>query len=382
METQLADALAMHTHRVVSNPGGDGVGDQMSGTDSFAQRLKSALRDRGVSGAELSRAVGCSQQAVSKWVRGECEVSDTRLRKVGDFLDVDWLWLRFGDDVVKERARRGTLSPADDLRTETFRRLLIAEERLAATVDAAALGMWDWELASNELSLSEHMASMLGLSRGVSKIPLREFLKIIHSRDVEIVTASIEEAARNGAQFHVEFRVPIRSMPMRWILFAGGFFRGRDGHSQRGVGVGKDISSRKRIVERLRAERDWFLRLFDRSTTLLIVLDGNGNVLKCNEKVRQTLGMREEELVGREFRELIAAWARRRDYYQMFAFETSRYLRAFDTDARPGMGDGGTIHWYVERVGSRSRYIVCGHLVDECHFRTPSDKAVPRRQWP
>ncbi|WP_424319602.1 PAS domain-containing protein [Candidatus Methylomirabilis sp.] len=242
---------------------------------------------------------------------------------------------------------------------------MITEERLAATVDAASLGTWDWDLASNELSISEHMAAMLGLPKGTSAIALNDFLTLLHPRDLGDVLASIEGAARSGAQFHVEFRVPVRNAPVRWIMFAGGFFLGRGGLSQRGVGVGKDISGRKRAVERLRTERNWLLRLFERSTTLLIVLDGNGKVLKCNETACQALGACEEEVVGREFRELAASWTGRRDYYRSFEFEASRYLRRFDTDVRPGTGSGDIIRWYVEKVGSRSRYIVCGHVVEE-----------------
>ena len=66
-------------------------------TSTFAERLKIALENRGISAAELSRRSGASEGLISGYKKGEYEPKQRRLDTFAKILDVSIPWLMGGD---------------------------------------------------------------------------------------------------------------------------------------------------------------------------------------------------------------------------------------------------------------------------------------------
>jgi len=331
--------------------------------ESFGERLRRVMAERRTSGAALARALDCSQQAVSKWMRGG-NIDDGRLRELAVVLNVDWLWLRYGDEIVKERVRADALNSVDELRVETFRKLMLAEERLYTALEAALLGTWEWDISSNTVALSERAASLLKLGDCEKTVSLERFLGVIHPRDLRLVRDTVEATVRNQERFQIDFRLVVPGGVTRWVFLAGGFVADRQTGAVRGMGTCKDISGRKHVEENLRRERDYYLRVWERSSTLLIIVNAQGCVLRSNKTLRKLLGYGSEFVNGREFCELLAAYSKDKPhYYHEFDFKSGRYPKVFQTALQSR--NGATLHvtWFVENLGRSVEHLICGHVV-------------------
>ncbi len=54
----------------------------------FGKRLKELLKEKGVSQETLAKNIGVSQRAVSKWINGECEPTESSIVKCAAYFEV------------------------------------------------------------------------------------------------------------------------------------------------------------------------------------------------------------------------------------------------------------------------------------------------------
>jgi len=60
------------------------------------ERLRKAMNDKGINGAELGRRIGLERQAVYNWLSGRAEPTQENLRNLAVILDVEQEWLSSG----------------------------------------------------------------------------------------------------------------------------------------------------------------------------------------------------------------------------------------------------------------------------------------------
>jgi PAS domain-containing protein len=131
----------------------------MSTEETFASRLSTLIKEKGVSHAEIGRVVGVSGQAVGKWAKGG-NIEYDNLRALAKFFDVNWIWLRYGDDAMISFSERRTGSKA---RRAVIKQILDNEERLRLALEAAEIGTWDFNLISDQVALSPVAERLMGI---------------------------------------------------------------------------------------------------------------------------------------------------------------------------------------------------------------------------
>jgi signal transduction histidine kinase len=125
--------------------------------------------------------------------------------------------------------------------------LAAAHERLALALRGSRLTLWDWDLASNEVYLSEPWRSLLERADAPATLPAGELQALLHPDDAPRVLAAIS-AARKGtaADYSVEHRIRTAS-GWKWIASHGMVTRRDDtGWALRMTGTNADITERKR----------------------------------------------------------------------------------------------------------------------------------------
>lgn len=151
----------------------------MSTEETFASRLTSLIKEKGVSHAEIGRVVGVSGQAVGKWAKGG-NIEYDNLRALAKFFDVNWIWLRYGDDAMVSFTERRTGSQA---RRAVIKQILDNEERLRLALEAADIGTWDFNLISDQLSLSPVAERLMGIDDASFHGNKEDLLEYIHVQD-------------------------------------------------------------------------------------------------------------------------------------------------------------------------------------------------------
>jgi len=130
--------------------------------------------------------------------------------------------------------------------------LLKSEERYALAVRAAAEGLFDWDLHSDEIYLSPRWRSMLPEIVLSEHINGDTWYKLIDQRDRESVRGELESLLYSGAElFCIEYRLQLPTGGVLWVLCQGVIVRDERGFALRLVGSQTDITQKKEIKEKL-----------------------------------------------------------------------------------------------------------------------------------
>ena len=129
-----------------------------------------------------------------------------------------------------------------------------SEERRRMALDAAQVGLWDWNFAKDELWGTKARRVQLGLPLS-GKIKLEEVLSRVHADDRNRVRKVLMDAARTGKDYRCEYRVKFADGSERWTELRGRYVKVADGEAVlRTVTI--DVTERKEAQElfRLAAE--------------------------------------------------------------------------------------------------------------------------------
>jgi PAS domain S-box-containing protein len=127
-----------------------------------------------------------------------------------------------------------------------------SEEWLRLAHDAAHSGAWEWDLRTNLNIWSEELWKLYGLEPHSCEPSYATWREVVHPDDRPMAERTVEEAARQGIDLNVEFRVRDRDGTERWLLSRGRAIRDTDGQVVRFIGIAVDITEHKRTEEALR----------------------------------------------------------------------------------------------------------------------------------
>ena len=103
---------------------------------------------------------------------------------------------------------------------EQTRNLVLAERRLNLALDASQLALWDVDVASGAVYLSEGWSTMLGGGRRETQTTVAELLARVISEDALGLTAHFKSLLKSGADYSGEHRVRKLSGEWCWIQAA------------------------------------------------------------------------------------------------------------------------------------------------------------------
>ena len=137
---------------------------------------------------------------------------------------------------------------------EADERLLLSETQLRLALQGARMGTWEWDLQTYKVCWSDDLWSLYGIEPHSCEPSYNEWLKTVHPDDRKKVDQEVTEAAQNGGQLLVEWRVLHDNGLERWLMSNGTPLRDSDGKAHRYIGVVQDITSLKRAESTLRRE--------------------------------------------------------------------------------------------------------------------------------
>lgn len=146
------------------------------------------------------------------------------------------------------------------------RDLSASEQRLKLSADAAKLALWEWDIAADDIWVSDNGRELYGVERG-TKIDFRRFASTLHENDRPMVKQRLDEAIAGPHPFVVEYRVVLPDGTVRWIAASGRVERNGQGHARLLRGVSLDITERKHAEQEAQQHRNEVAHL-SRVTTL------------------------------------------------------------------------------------------------------------------
>ncbi|TAK41919.1 MAG: EAL domain-containing protein [Betaproteobacteria bacterium] len=143
-------------------------------------------------------------------------------------------------------------------RKRAERDLIDAKQRLQLAMEASGVSIWDTDLRTGRVYLSEGWAKLLGEPPGETQTTREALMALAHPDDLPaVVAASVAVMKGEAEHYSEEHRVRTRSGEWRWVRSGGRVIeRDRDGRALRMAGTNVDITERKRAEEALRLSED------------------------------------------------------------------------------------------------------------------------------
>ena len=129
-----------------------------------------------------------------------------------------------------------------------------SEERWKFALEGAGDGVWDWDVATNQMYYSSRGKAMLGYEDDEIGDSLDQVISLIHPDDKSAVLSEMDAyLARGEGLFQAEFRMGHKDGRTLWILSRGKIMnRDRDGRPLRVVGTHTDITLLKQAEQVMR----------------------------------------------------------------------------------------------------------------------------------
>ncbi|MDZ8053706.1 MAG: PAS domain-containing protein [Aulosira sp. ZfuVER01] len=127
-----------------------------------------------------------------------------------------------------------------------------SEEQLRLTLEFNAIGIWDWNMQTQEVIWNDNHYRLLGLEPGVAAPSYQLWRDRVHPEDGKRVEQSLFNALAQHTNYEAEFRVIYPDGTVRWLLGKGRGIYDQAGNPIRMLGVIIDISDRIESEEKLR----------------------------------------------------------------------------------------------------------------------------------
>ncbi len=177
-------------------------------------------------------------------------------------------------------------------------------DRLGLAVQAAKMGIWDWDIASDRLTWDERMYELYGLQPSQQAIGYEIWEKSIHPDDLAMCRMVLQQALAGEIDYNAEFRILWPDGSIHYIEAHAIVQRDSHGHPLRMIGVNLDVSDRKQTEIALRFSEARLRAFMDNSPASTWVTNpANGRIEYANQNYHRTLAV-PQTVVGKTLAEL------------------------------------------------------------------------------
>jgi PAS domain S-box-containing protein len=204
---------------------------------------------------------------------------------------------------VKERTK--ALDKEIDERMRTEKTLRERDQRYAMATNAGHVGVWDWNIRTDEFYLDANLKAMLGYADNEIRNHMEDWIRFVHPDDSKQIMIAAENHIEGlTSQYQLVHRKLHKDGSIRWFLSRGTAIQRSGGKPHRIVGTDTDITDRRLAEEALQQSEEKYRLLVENATDAIFITQDE--VIKFpNAKTVEILGYSEEELGKIPFIDLI-----------------------------------------------------------------------------
>ncbi|MEZ0612238.1 PAS domain S-box protein [Fibrella sp. WM1] len=151
---------------------------------------------------------------------------------------------------------------------------------IAFALEAANLGVWEFDPATQQVKWDERCQRLFGLAQG-NQLAYEQAITFIHPDDVNRVNSAVQWALTppSGGHYDVTYRtIGADDGRLRWVRFTGKSYFHPDGQIYRFAGVAQEVTQQMEAQQALQESEQRFRLLADALPQAIWVTDSIGNV--------------------------------------------------------------------------------------------------------
>ncbi|OYU95435.1 MAG: hypothetical protein CFE21_09830 [Bacteroidetes bacterium B1(2017)] len=179
-------------------------------------------------------------------------------------------------------------------------------QKLELAINTSNLGMWEWNLETDELVCNDIFKNLLGLTNENKFSNVKQsWFDSIHSYDREIVEKALQLSIKNEGiseptVYNAEYRIRNQSGDFIWVLDFGKVVDfSESGKPKYMIGFILDISKNKRIEEEIRTNEKRYRDLVENLREVIFEANYSGELTFLNPAWSEITGYTQEESLGK-----------------------------------------------------------------------------------
>ncbi len=176
---------------------------------------------------------------------------------------------------------------------------LDTQKHCAQALQEANVGLWDWDLRTDQVYYSTGWKRMLGYEEDEISPHIEEWLKRIHPADSQRALATLHTYLDGPpAVYMCEHRLQHEDGSYRWILARGTSLRDASGKPYRMIGSHADITQYKQAEEQLRERETQYRSIFEATSDGMVIRTLDGVSVEANTAACRMHGYGYAEFLG------------------------------------------------------------------------------------
>jgi len=170
-----------------------------------------------------------------------------------------------------------------------------SQERLSLAIDASGIGLWDWNLPTDDIYHS-NFEQLLGYSNKELTGFMGHLKPLVHPDDYMMVKKAIVQHLRKRTPlYNVQYRMRHRRGHWIWVEDNGRVVAwNEEGRAIRMIGTRRDTTKERELEERLRLSAS----VFHQSAEAIFIMDRDFRIISINPGYTQITGYTDADSVG------------------------------------------------------------------------------------
>lgn len=196
---------------------------------------------------------------------------------------------------LRSRSMRLIMDMTDQLSTSEF--------RLKHALNSSKEGVWDWDIAENNLFLSPRFKEILGQDNKKFKGTFKEWERHLHPGDKRYVLSTLNHCTKtSNGEFDIECRIISKGKLVKWVRFRGAVAsQSEEGNANRIIGTLVDITELHKKEERLNLAST----VFETANEAVIVTNNQNQIIMANPSSTLITGYTKEEIIEKPITQYI-----------------------------------------------------------------------------
>lgn len=179
---------------------------------------------------------------------------------------------------------------------EALKKLEIYAERLSLALEGANMGLWDWDITTNQVYWTPQHEAIFGYETGNPNRTYEDWRSRVHPDDIGRIEREISSLNPNKTEYRFKYRIIWPDGSTHWIEGLGRFSFDEKGQGLRAIGIVYDITEQVLVEQSLRESEARLKGLFDANVIGLSIGDIYGTIKEGNDEYLRIIGYKQEDI--------------------------------------------------------------------------------------